>query len=206
MEGVARSKGFRLLTFQASDQSELEKAFASAVRDHADALLISADPFFTTRRNQIVALAARQGLPVVYPFQEYTYGNDITRAQALAQELVGLQPDIIVTSTTEATVSVQRETRTIPIVFGNVAEPVASGIVARLDRPNGNITGFASFEASLRGKWVEVLSEIAPGLKRAAIMFRPGRISFNPDAAASILLPFETAALLPIEKAYLALI
>jgi putative ABC transport system substrate-binding protein len=87
MEGVARSKGFRLLTFQASDQSELERAFASAVRDHANALLISADPFFTTRRNQIVALAARQGLPVVYPFQEYTeigglmsYGPSLTTA------------------------------------------------------------------------------------------------------------------------------
>jgi putative tryptophan/tyrosine transport system substrate-binding protein len=132
------------------------------------------------------------------------YGNDNTLARALAQELVGLQPDIIVTSTTPATVAVQRETRTIPIVFGNVADPIASGIVARLDRPNGNITGFGSFEASLRGKWLEVLSEIAPALKRAAIIFRPetGRILFHPDAAASILLPFETAALLPSETAY----
>ena len=87
MEGVARSKRFRLLALQASDQSELERAFASAVRDHADALLISADPFFTTHRNQIVALAARQGLPVVYPFQEYieigglmSYGPSFTKA------------------------------------------------------------------------------------------------------------------------------
>ena len=70
------------------------------------------------------------------------YGDDVTRAFALAQELVGLQPDIIVTSTTPATVAVQRKTQTIPIVFGNVAEPAASGIVARLDRPSGNITGF----------------------------------------------------------------
>jgi putative tryptophan/tyrosine transport system substrate-binding protein len=72
MEGVARSKGFRLLALQASGQDEVERAFASAFRDHADALLIRTDPFFTTRRYQIVALAARQGLPVVYPFQEYT--------------------------------------------------------------------------------------------------------------------------------------
>ena len=100
-------------------------------------------------------------------------GGDINRIRALAQELVGLQPDIILTSATPATVALQRETRTIPIVFANVADPVASGIVARLDRPSGNITGFANFEASLGGKWLELLSEIAPGLKRAAIMFNP---------------------------------
>ena len=100
-------------------------------------------------------------------------GGDINRTRALAQELVGLQPDIIVTGGTAATVPVQRETRTIPIVFANVTDPVASGIVARLDRPSGNITGFATLEASLGGKWLELLSEIAPGLKRAAIMFNP---------------------------------
>jgi len=72
MERVAREKGFRLLALKASSQSDVESAFASAVRDRADALLISADPFFTTRRNQTVALAARHGLPVVYPWKEYT--------------------------------------------------------------------------------------------------------------------------------------
>jgi putative ABC transport system substrate-binding protein len=97
--------------------------------------------------------------------------------------LVGLRPDIILTGATPATVALQRETRTIPIVFASVADPVASGIVARLDRPNGNITGFANWEASMGGKWLELLSEIAPGLKRAAIMF-------NPDSSpASLYLP-----------------
>jgi putative ABC transport system substrate-binding protein len=96
---------------------------------------------------------------------------DLNRIQALAQELVGLQPDVIVTSATPPTVAVQRETRTIPIVFQNVGEPVASGIVARLDRPSGNITGFAIWEATLGGKWLELLWEIAPGLNRAAFMF-----------------------------------
>jgi putative ABC transport system substrate-binding protein len=115
---------------------------------------------------------------------------DINRIRALAQELVGLQPDIIVTdNATPATVAVQRETRTIPIVFANATDPVASGLVERLDRPRGNITGFASNEATLGGKWLELLSEIAPGLKRAAIMS-------NPDlGAASIYMPsFATAA------------
>ena len=99
------------------------------------------------------------------------YGGDNNRIRALAQELVGLQPDIILTVATPATVAVQRETRTIPIVFANVGDPVASGIVARLNQPGGNVTGFAGSEASLAGKWLELLSEIAPGLKRAAIMF-----------------------------------
>ena len=116
-------------------------------------------------------------------------GGDIDRIRALAQELVGLQPDIILTNGTAPTVALQRETRTIPIVFANVGDPVASGIVARLDRPSGNITGFAIFEATLGGKWLELLSEIAPGLKRAAIMF-------NPDTAptSAYVRSLETAA------------
>jgi putative ABC transport system substrate-binding protein len=77
--------------------------------------------------------------------------DDTNRMRALAHELVGLQPHIIVTGAT-ATVAVQRETQTIPIVFANVGDPVAGGLVARLDRPSGNITGFATLEASLGGK------------------------------------------------------
>jgi putative tryptophan/tyrosine transport system substrate-binding protein len=100
-------------------------------------------------------------------------GADINRLRALAQELVGLQPDTILTGGTPATAAVQRETRTIPIVFVNPLDPVASGLVARLDRPSGNITGFATHEATLGGKWLELLSEIASGLKRAAIMVNP---------------------------------
>jgi putative ABC transport system substrate-binding protein len=116
-------------------------------------------------------------------------GDDANRIRALAQELVGLQPDIIVIEGTVATVAVQREMRTIPVVFVNAGDPVASGIVPRLNQPGGNITGFASFEATLGGKWLELLSEIALGLKRAAIMF-------NPDTApTSAYMPsFETAA------------
>jgi putative ABC transport system substrate-binding protein len=98
-------------------------------------------------------------------------GGEVSRIRALARELV--QPDIILTHTTVATAAVQREIRTIPIVFANVGDPVASGLVARLDRPGGNATGFAAYEPSLGGKWLELLSEIAPGLKRVAIMFNP---------------------------------
>jgi putative tryptophan/tyrosine transport system substrate-binding protein len=116
-------------------------------------------------------------------------GDDTNRIRALAQELVGLQPDIILTQGTPGTVAFQRETRTIAVVFANVTDPVATGIVPRLDRPSGNITGFASAEASLGGKWLELLSEIAPGLKRAAIMFNP---DINP--VSTYMPSFDTAA------------
>src|SRR5215471_15368534 len=81
-------------------------------------------------------------------------GGDINRIRALAHELVSLKPAIIVTGTTSATAAVQQETRTISIVFANLSDPVASGIVERLDRPGGNVTGFATSEASLGGKWL----------------------------------------------------
>src|SRR5262249_13385928 len=73
-------------------------------------------------------------------------GEDINRIRALAQELVGLQPDIILAGSTPAAVALQQETRTIPIVFAGVGEPVASGIVPRLNRPGGNVTGFGNLE------------------------------------------------------------
>ena len=115
--------------------------------------------------------------------------GSINRIRALAQELVGLQPDFIFAVSATATAALQRETRTIAIVIASVNEPVASGLVPRLNQPGGTITGFATFEPTLGGKWLELLSEIAPVLKRAAIMF-------NPDTApASAYMPsLETAA------------
>ena len=90
-------------------------------------------------------------------------GGDTDRIRALAQELVGLRPDIILAGTTPATDAVQRETRTIPIVFLNLGDPVASGLVPRLNQPGGNITGFATLEATLGGKWL-------PGAAIAIVM------------------------------------
>jgi putative tryptophan/tyrosine transport system substrate-binding protein len=117
-------------------------------------------------------------------------GGDANRMAALAQELVGLQPDIIMTGSTAATAALQRETQTIPIVGVNFGDPVATGHVAALNRPGGNITGFVNYEAGMGGKWLELLSEIAPGLKRAAIMFNP---DVNP-VAVYFMPAFETAA------------
>jgi putative tryptophan/tyrosine transport system substrate-binding protein len=117
------------------------------------------------------------------------YGDNVDLMRARALELAAAQPDIIVANSTPATVALQRETRTIPIVFVGLTDPVASGIVARLDRPHGNATGFALYEPALGAKWLELLSEIAPGIKRAAFMF-------NPDTApVSLYVPvLETAA------------
>ena len=106
--------------------------------------------------------------------------GDINRIRAFAQELVGLQPDVILANTTPATAALQRETRTIPIVFAGVADPVASGIVPRLNQPGGNVTGFAGSEPALAGKWLELLSEIAPGLKGPQSCSTPTRCSTRP--------------------------
>jgi putative tryptophan/tyrosine transport system substrate-binding protein len=116
-------------------------------------------------------------------------GGDINRIRAFAQELIGLQPNMIVASSTPVAVALQRETRTIPILFVNVSDPVVSGIVAALNESGGNITGFALYETPLAGKWLELLLEMAPGLRRAAIMF-------NPDTApvSVFMASFETAA------------
>jgi putative tryptophan/tyrosine transport system substrate-binding protein len=115
--------------------------------------------------------------------------DDTDRIRALAQELVGSHSDIVLAGSTTATIALQRETRTIPIVFANVVDPITNGIVTRLDRPGGNVTGFANLEASLGGKWLELLSEIAPGLKRVVGMFNPD------NSPGSTFMPsFETAA------------
>ena len=118
-------------------------------------------------------------------------GDSVDRARIFAKEMVALQPDVILAIGTVPTAALQQETRTIPIVFAIVSDPVGAGFVASLPRPGGNITGFISMEAGMASKWLELLTEIAPGLKRAAAMY-------NPDMATgggSYYLPaFEAAA------------
>ena len=106
-------------------------------------------------------------------------GGDVSRTRTFAKELVALQPDVILTQGTPGTAALQPETRTIPIVFVVVADPVGPGFVSSLSRPGGNITGFINSEASLGAKMLELLTEIAPRLKRVAMIFNsdtaPGR-------------------------------
>jgi putative ABC transport system substrate-binding protein len=102
----------------------------------------------------------------------WTAGS-LERMRRSAKELVDLQPDAILSDTTPVTAALERETRTIPIVFMTVSDPVGSGFVASLPRPSGNITGFSNHEPSMVGKWLELLTQIAPDIKRTSMMFNP---------------------------------
>jgi ABC-type uncharacterized transport system substrate-binding protein len=99
--------------------------------------------------------------------------GDIGRIRTLANELVALRPDVILGRSTPVTKAILRETTTIPIVFVVVSDPVGDGIVASIARPGGNVTGFTNVEASLGGKWLEVLKEISPTIARVAVIFDP---------------------------------
>jgi putative tryptophan/tyrosine transport system substrate-binding protein len=100
-------------------------------------------------------------------------GGEADRVRQNAAELVALAPDVIMTVGSITVAPIQRATRTIPIVFTNVADPVGAGIVQSLARPGGNATGFTNFEYSMSGKWVELLKQIAPHVRRAAVLRDP---------------------------------
>jgi putative ABC transport system substrate-binding protein len=95
------------------------------------------------------------------------------RMRTFATELVGLRPDVLLAGNTTALAALQRATRSIPIVFVLVADPIGGGFVASLARPGGNITGFGGTEAPLAGKWMQLLKQITPGMRRAAFLFNP---------------------------------
>ena len=99
--------------------------------------------------------------------------GDPVRFKTYAAELVGLSPDAILASNTPAVAALQQQTRTIPIVFVIVADPVGQGFVQSLARPGGNITGFSVYDAPLMGKWVQLLKEVAPYVTRVAVIFNP---------------------------------
>ena len=115
---------------------------------------------------------------------------DAESMQQSAKELVAQQPDLIFTQSTPTTIAVLQQTRTIPVLFVQVTDPVGQGIVTSLARPGGNVTGFTNFEPSLAGKWLELLKEIAPHVARVAFLFNPETAPF----AETYLNPFRAAA------------
>jgi putative ABC transport system substrate-binding protein len=121
--------------------------------------------------------------------------NDVDRERGYASELVALAPDVILASGTLSVAAFQRVTRTLPIVFVQVSDPVGAGLVDSLARPGGNTTGFMIFEYSLSGKWLELLKEIAPRVTRAAIL----RDSTNPAGIAQFGAIRATAASLGVD-------
>src|SRR5262249_29998065 len=98
--------------------------------------------------------------------------------RTFAKELVDLQSDVILSQTTPVTAALHRETRTIPIIFVMVADPVGAGFAASVPHPGGNLTGFMLWEPSVAGKWLELLTDIAPGVRRVSIMFNPDTAPF----------------------------
>jgi len=123
---------------------------------------------------------------------EYRYAEgDSTRMEALTKELVELKPDCVLGQSTPVTAALMRATRTIPIVFVAVSDPIGSGFVASMARPGGNITGFTVLHASIAGKYLEMLKEMVPQLAHVAIMYKPHSA---PDAGTFFSRPFIESA------------
>ena len=116
---------------------------------------------------------------------------DVELMQQFAKEIVELRPDLILTQNTPTTAATLQQTRNIPIIFATGSDPVGSGFVASFARPGGNVTGFIDMEASLAGKWLGLLKEIAPRVARVAFLFNPATAPF----AEYYLNPFKAAAL-----------
>jgi putative ABC transport system substrate-binding protein len=137
---------------------------------------------------------------------DYRFAPAGAQAQVLAKELVALQPNAIFTHGTPVIAALQRESPTIPIVFAGAADPIGSGFIASLARPGGNITGVMQYEASVTGKWLAMLKEIAPSLVRVAFVANPKTATYYdyylragealaPSLGIDVVLsPFENAA------------
>ena len=115
---------------------------------------------------------------------------NVEAMQRFAKELVALQPELILSHNTPTTAAMLQQTRTIPIIFALVNDPIGGGFVASLPRPDGNATGFTAFEGSEAGKWLELLKEIAPRVTRVAFLFNPATAPY----AEIFLNPFKAAA------------
>ncbi len=141
-------------------------------------------------REVLKELGWSEGRNVEYHFR--WAGNDAARLRTSAADLVGLRPDVILAPSTIATEALRQATSAIPIVFVNVLDPVGSGFVASLARPGGNVTGFATVEPSIGGKWLELLIAIAPATKQVAILFSARSFSMAP--VGPLAQTFDTAA------------
>jgi putative ABC transport system substrate-binding protein len=116
--------------------------------------------------------------------------RDVEARQRFAKELVALQPDLILASTTPPTAALLQQTRTIPIIFAIAADPVGTGFVASLARPGGNVTGFTNLEPTMTGKWLELLKDVAPRVDHVASLFNPVTAPY----AENFLKPLKSAA------------
>ena len=153
-----------------------------------------------TFRNELKKLGWEEGRNIRIDFR-WRAVNEESR-QRLAKELVALQPDLMLGQSTPTTGALLQQTSTIPIVFFSVGDPVGEGFIAGLSRPGHNATGFINMEASMSGKWLELLKDITPSIRRVAILFNPataprgGSYYFEPFKVAGQSLGLETVAAL----------
>jgi len=118
------------------------------------------------------------------------WAAEVELMQGFAKELIALQPDLILANNTPTTAAVMQQTSTIPVIFAVVADPIASGFVASLPRPGGNVTGFTLTEPTMTSKWLELLKQIAPHVTRVALLFNPATTPYRDI----YLNPFKVAA------------
>jgi putative tryptophan/tyrosine transport system substrate-binding protein len=164
-------------------------------------------PRLAAFRQELQRLGWSEGRNVRFDYR-FASGS-AERAQLFAKELVALQPDVIFAGTTAVTAATQRETRTIPIVFGAVSDPIGSGFISSLAKPGGNLTGLRQYEEGITGKWLAMLKEIAPRLTRAAFLANPKTTPYDyflrtAAAASSLaieLVPSRVATATDIQRA-----
>ena len=148
-----------------------------------------AQAFFAAFREGLQKLGWMEGRNVRFD-TPWTSAGNVEEMQRFAKELVALQPDLMLGHTTTATVALRQQTRTIPVIFAFVSDPVGSGLVASFPHPGGNVTGFMVMEPTMAGKWMELLKEIAPRVTRVAFLFNPATATY----AEYYLKPFKAVA------------
>ena len=109
---------------------------------------------------------------------EYRWAPGDAELRSAARELVGMTPDLILANSTPVALALREQTRTVPVVFAQVTDPVGQGLVPNLARPGGNLTGFTSFEFTIGTKWLEMLKVVAPQVTRIALLFNPATAPF----------------------------
>jgi putative ABC transport system substrate-binding protein len=134
--------------------------------------------FVAAFREELQKLGWAEGRNIRIDYRWATPG-DAESIQRVANELVALQPDLVLAQNTPNTAALAQQTRNIPIVFATVSDPVGSGFVANFPRPGGNVTGFTNIEPTTAGKWLELLKEIAPHVARVAFLFNPATAPYE---------------------------
>src|SRR5262245_53422790 len=135
-------------------------------------------PWLAGFRERVEALGWIDGRNAHFDYR-FAPAASAEKAQAFAKELVALQPDVIFAQSTPVVAALRAETRSIPIVFVLVSDPIGSGFIASFARPGGNLTGMGYMEAGMAGKWIALLKEIAPRVTRGAFLFNPKTTSYG---------------------------